>query len=300
MDNRSGGRERNEDGAPPDPAGDAAQDGGSREAGREEPGTGRSTTPGPGAWGFLGLGRTVEAEGGRRPVASLLRRGAALAVDLCFALLGVAIAIDVLSFHVPIDTDRAAGPMFSLFGLLVVYIVWLRDRGASRPGGGLRCGLSAGRWLLALRLAPVAGPRRFTRPVTVADAADAEGDTMRIVRAVLLGVAASLVALLLLGHAVSRTVVFRVVEEHAALHAPFAAERGAAPELAAVPSALVVGKTRAYVRVDAEWGDRGASPLEFFLERGAGEWRVAEVRVGEPSWFRDYALSAPDTEVPTP
>ena len=306
MDNRSGGRERNEDGAPPDPAGDAArdaaQDGGSREAGREEPGAGRSTTPGPGAWGFLGLGRTVEAEGGRRPVASLLRRGAALAVDLCFALLAVAIAIDVLSFHVPIDTDRAAGPMFSLFGLLVVYIVWLRDRGASRPGGGLRCGLSAGRWLLALRLAPVAGPRRFTRPVTVADAADAEGDTMRIVRAVLLGVAASLVALLLLGHAVSRTVVFRVVEEHAALHAPFAAERGAAPELAAVPSALVVGKTRAYVRVDAEWGGggHGASPLEFFLERGAGEWRVAEVRVGEPSWFRDYALSAPDTEVPTP
>ena len=171
------------------------------ESGRGEPGTRRSTA-GPGA-GWFGWGRTVEVEGERRPVASLLRRGAALAVDLCFALLAVAIAIDVLSFHVPIDTDRAAGPMFSLFGLLVVYIVWLRDRGASRPGGGLRFGLSVGRWLLALRLVPVAGPRRFTRPVTVADTVGAEGETMRIVRAVLLGVAASLVTLLLLGYALA-------------------------------------------------------------------------------------------------
>ena len=270
---------------------------GSRDDGRE-PDEDRSAPGMPGA-GRFGWGRTVEVEGERRPVASLLRRGAALAVDLCFALLAVAVAIDALSFHVPIDTDRAAGPMFSLFGLLAVYVVWLRDRGAPRPGGGLRFGLSPGRWLLSLRLVPVAGPRRFTRPVTVADDVGSEGETLRIVRAVLLGVAASLVALLLLGHAVSRTVVFRTVEDHAARHAPFAAERGAAPELAGVPSGLVVGKTRAYVRVDAEWGGRG-DPLEFFLERGAGEWKVAEVRIGEPSWLRNYALSAPDTEVPAP
>ena len=293
------GRERNEDHSAPPSAGGAARDGDAPESGRGEPGTRRSTA-GPGAgWFGFGWGRTVEVEGERRPVASLLRRGAALAVDLCFALLAVAIAINVLSFHVPIDTDRAAGPMFSLFGLLVVYIVWLRARGASRPGGGLRFGLSVGRWLLALRLVPVAGPRRFTRPVTVADTVGAEGETMRIVRAVLLGVAASLVALLLLGYAVSRTVVFRAVEDHAAQHAPFAAERGAVPELAGVPSALVVGKTRAYVRVDAEWGDRG-DPLEFFLARDAAGWRVAEVRIGESSWLRNYALAAPDTEVPTP
>ena len=310
MGDRDDGRERNEDGgslsgaagdAAREAAGDAAPDGGSPDAsGREAPGTRRSTAPGPGAWGFLGLGRTVEVEGERRPVASLLRRGTALAVDVCFALLAVAVAIWLLSFHVPIDTDRAQGPMFSLFGLLALYIVWLRDRGASRPGGGLRFGLSGGRGLLALRLVPVAGPRRFIRPVTVADSADPQGETMRIVRAVLLGVAASLVALMLLGHAVSRTVVFRAVEDHAARHAPFAAERGAAPELAGVPSALVVGETRAYVRVDAEWGGRGASPLEFFLAHGAGEWRVAEVRVGEPSWVPDYALFAPDKEVPNP
>lgn len=242
----------------------------------------------------------VEVEGERRPVASLLRRGAALAIDLCFALLAVAAAIDVLSFRTPIDTEQARGPILSLFGLLVVYIVWLRDRGASRPGGGLRSGLSGGRRLLALRLVPVAGPRRFARPVTVADGAAPEGETMRIVRGVLLGVAASLVALLLLGHAVSRTVVFRAVEDHAARHAPFAAERGAAPELATVPSALIVGGTRAYVRVDAEWGGGRRDPLEFFLARDAGEWRVAEVRIGESSWFRNYALFAPDTEIPAP
>lgn len=293
------GRERNEErsGAPAPAAGDGAQDGDSTERGREAGGA-RNPTTGPVA-GIFGVARTIEVEGEPRPVASLLRRGAGLAIDLCFGLLAVAIAIDVLSFVVPIDTDRATGPMFGLFGLLLAYIVWLRDRGASRPGGGLRFGLSVGRWLLGLRLVPVAGPRRFTRPVTVADTTRTEGETLRIVRAVLLGVAASLVALLLLGHAVSRTVVFRVVEDHAARHAPLAAERGSDPVLAEVPSALVVGATRAYVRVNAEWGGRGG-PLEFFLAREAGAWKVAEVRIGESSWFRNYALHAPDAEVPTP
>ena len=93
--------------------------------------------------------------------------------------------------------------------------------------------------------------------------------------------------------------MFRAVEDHAAQHAPFAAERGAVPELAGVPSALVVGKTRAYVRVDAEWGDRG-DPLEFFLARDAAGWRVAEVRIGESSWLRNYALAAPRYGGPDP
>ena len=291
------GRERDDDQSADPAGGDAAQDGDSPERAPGEAGR-RHSTFGPGA-GLFGWGRTLEVEGEQRPIASLLRRGAGFAVDLCFGLLAVAIAIVVLSFYVPIDTDRATGPMFTLFGLLVVYIVWLRDRGASRPGGGFRFGLSVGRWFLGLRLVPVAGPRRFTRPVTVADTAGKEGETLRIVRAVLLGVAASLVALLLLGHAVSRTVVFRTVEGHAAQHAPFAQERGSDPVLAGVPSALVAGKTRAYVRVDAQWGDRG-DPLEFFLVRDAGEWRVDEVRIGESSWLRDYALHAPDAEVPVP
>lgn len=289
------GRDEKRSGAPA--AGDGAQDGDSTESGREAAGA-RHPAAGPAA-GLFGVGRAIEVEGERRPVASLLRRGAGLAIDLCFGLLAVAIAIDVLSFFVAIDTDQATGPMFGLFGLLLAYIVWLRDRGASRPGGGLRFGLSVGRWLLGLRLVPVEGPRRFTRPVTVADTTGKEGETLRIVRAVLLGVAASLIALVLLGHAVSRTVVFRIVEDHAARHAPLAAERGSDPVLAAVPSALVVGRTRAYVRVNAEWGDRG-DPLEFFLARDAGAWKVSEVRIGESSWFRNYVLHAPDAEVPTP
>ena len=291
------GRERNEERSEAPAAGDRAQDGDSTRRGREAAG-GRHPPSGPAA-GLFGLARTIEVDGEPRPVASLLRRGAGLAIDLCFGLFAVAVAIDVLSFFVPIDSDRATGPMFGLFGLLLAYIVWLRDRGASRPGGGLRFGLSLGRWLLGLRLVPVEGPRRFTRPVTVADTTGREGETLRIVRAVLLGVAASLVALVLLGHAVSRTVVFRAVEDHAARHAPLAAERGSDPILAEVPSALVVGATRAYVRVNAEWGDR-ADPLEFFLAREAGAWTVAEVRIGESSWFRNYALHAPDAEVPTP
>ena len=291
------GRERNE-GRPEEPsAGGDAPDRDSQGNDRE-PSEAPHRTGGFGA-GWFGMGRMVVVEGEPRPVASLLRRGAALAIDLCFALLAVAIAIDVLSFQVPIDTDRATGPMFALFGLLLVYIVWLRDRGASRPGGALRFGLSIGRWFLGLRLVPVEGPRRFTRPITVADTLGTEGETMRIVRAVLLGVAASLFALLLLGDAVSRTVVFRTVEDHALRNTPLAAERGSDPVLAGVPSALVVGRTRAYVRVDAEWGER-ADSLEFFLERGDGAWRVTEVRIGEPSFFRNYALSAPDAEVPTP
>ena len=249
--------------------------------------------------GRLGWHRTVLVDGRPRPVASLLRRGAALAVDLCFAILAAAVALDALAFFVPLDTDRATGPILVVFGVLALHILWLRDRGAARPGRSLRHGLSVGRRLLGLRLVPVAGPRRFTRPVTVSDTADSEGETMRVIRAVLLGVAASLVALLVLGHAVSRTLVFGTVEDYAEAHQPLAAERGSAPELASVPSALIVGRSRAYVRVDAEWGERG-EPLEFFLERGSGAWQVVTVRVGAGSRFPDYALSAPDSDVPVP
>ena len=274
-------------------------------AGHRREGAGIDAEPTParpasdGRPGWLGWQRTIEVDGEPRPVASLLRRGAALAVDLCFAILAAALAIDALSFAVPLDTDQATGPILAIFAVLAVHILWLRDRGASHPGASLGHGLSVGRWLLGLRLVPVAGPRRISRPVTVADTAGAEGETMQIIRAVLLGVAASLVALLFLGHAVSRTVVFLTVENHAEQFRPFAAERGSEPELAAIPSALVVGRSRAYVRVDAEWGDR-SDPLEFFLERSAGQWKVAEVRIGTHAWLRNYALSAPDAEVPVP
>ena len=262
----------------------------------EPPGAGRGEATG---LGRLGWHRTVLVDGTPRPVASLLRRGAALAVDLCFAILAAAIALAALSFVVPLDTDGATGPILVVFGVLALHILWLRDRGAARPGRTLRHGLSVGRRLLGLRLVPVAGPRRFTRPVTVADSATSDGETMRVVRAVLLGVAASLVAMLLLGHAVSRTVVFGAVESYAEEHQPLAAEHGIAPELASVPSALVVGRSRAYVRVDAEWGDR-AEPLEFFLERSAGAWTVVTVRIGEGSLLPDYSLAAPDADVPVP
>ena len=238
-------------------------------------------------------------DGKPRPVASLIRRGAALAVDLCFAILAAALAIDALSFAVPLDTDRATGPILAIFGVLAVHILWLRDRGAAPPGRAPRHGLSIGRWLLGLRLVPVIGPRRFARPITVTDEPDGPGETKRIIRAVLLAVAASLVAMLLLGHAVSRTVVFIAVRNHAEQFQPFAPERGSVPELAAIPSALVVGRSRAYVRVDAQWGER-ADPLEFFLERSTGGWKVAKVRIGEPAWLRNYALFAPDTKVPVP
>ena len=166
----------------------------------------------------------------------------------------------------------------------------------------------------------MAGPRRLTRPVTVVAAEpggpEAGNETARTLRAVLLGVAASLVALLLLGHAVSRTTVFLAVQRYADQARPFAAERGGTPRLAAVPSSLLVGRSRAYVRVDAEWEEGGADdPLEFFLERtygegegaarGSGErggrvWRVIEARIGEPVFLRSYALNASDSEIPAP
>ena len=295
------GRERSEE-RPGAPApGDAApREGDSPEAesARRVEAEDSSATP---LAGRVGWTRTVEVDGVRRPLASLLRRGAALAIDVCFALLAAGLAIDVLAFFVPIDTAAASGFMFAIFGILAVYIVWLRDRGASRPGGGFRFGLSGGRWLLGLRLVPVAGPRRLIRPVTVADSERTEGETMRIVRAVLIGVMASLFALVLLAHAVSRTVVFLTVRDYAERHPPLAAERGSDLELASLPSSLIVGPSRAYVQVDAEWDGRG-DPLDFFLVRDGGGWKVAEVRVGRSAWFRanPYLLGAEDADVPAP
>ena len=292
----SDGRERDEGPAEP-PAGknpvangDAEESGGPVEV---------NPPPAGGAPGLFARFRTIEVAGERLPVASLLRRGAALAVDLCFALLGVSLLVNALSFAVPLDTERATGPLLGIFFVLGAYILWVRDRGASRPGGTLRHGLSVGRWFLGLRLVPVAGPRRFTRPVTVAERSSPEGETMRIIRAVLLGVAATLVALFLLGLATSRTMVFTAVVDYAQQAAPFAAERGGDPELASIPSALLVSRSRAYVRVDTEWRD-ASDPLEFFLAREAGEWRVVEVRIGKPELIPDYALYAPDSRVPAP
>ena len=292
----SEGRERDEDPAEPSAREDRTGPGDTQEGGGPAE---TKLPPGGGVPGWFGRFRTIEVDGEPRPVASLLRRGAALAVDVCFALLGVSLLVNALSFAVPLDTDRATGPVLGIFVVLGAYILWLRDRGASRPGGALRHGLSVGRGLLGLHLVPVAGPRRFVRPVTVADTATSDGETMRIIRAVLLGIAASLVALILLGHAVSRTVVFATVEDYAEEHPPFAAERGSGPELATIPSALIVGRSRAYVRVNAEWGDSGA-PLEFFLERNAREWTVTEVRIAGRDWIPNYALSAPDANVPAP
>ena len=248
--------------------------------------------------------RGAEVHGEPRPAASLLRRGAALAVDLCFSVCGAALALDVLSFLVPLDEERAALPILAVVGALAAYVLWFRDRGASRSGGAPWYGLSPGRRLLRLALVPAAGPRRFVRPVTVtmAEAPGAASETVRTLRAVLLGVAASLVAVFLLGHAVSRTTVFLAVQGYAHDARPFVEERGGgAPRLATIPSSLLIGRSRAYVRVDAEWeGNDSGDSLEFFLERGDGAWQVVETRIGEPAFLRKYALSAPDADVPAP
>lgn len=247
--------------------------------------------------------RTVEVDGEQRPLASLLRRGAALAVDVCFAVLAAALVLDLVSFRIPLDSGRASTPILAVFGVLAFYVLWVRDRGAPGPGPSL------GRRFLRLRLVPVAGPRRFARPVTVADdPPGAEDDTRRTLRAALLAVAASLAALLFMGDAVSRTTVFLAVRGH--VEGAAAGGQGAAPpplpaaaSLAAIPSALLVGRTRAYVRVKAEWsGGGGGGPFEFFLERaGAGApWEVVHVRPGGSAWMRDYSLSVPDAEVPAP
>ncbi len=238
--------------------------------------------------------RTVEVDGEQRPLASLLRRGAALAVDVCFAVLAGALVLDAVSFRIPLDSARASTPILAVFGVLAFYILWLRDRGAPGPGPSL------GRRFLGLRLARVAGPLRFARPVTIADGPPgAQDDTRRTLRAALLAVAASLAALFFMGDAVSRTTVFLAVRGHV--------ERAeGAASVAAIPTALLAGRTRAYVRVKADWDGggeaRGGGPFEFFLERaGPGApWQVVHVRPGGSTWMRDYSLSVPDAEVPAP
>ena len=130
------GRERSEERSGATAPGDTApRDGDSPEAEKARGTEAEDSSVTPLA-GRIGWTRTVEVDGVRRPVASLLRRGAALAIDICFALLAAGLAIDVLAYFVPVDTAASSGFMLPIFGFLALYIVWLRDRGLRARAAG--------------------------------------------------------------------------------------------------------------------------------------------------------------------
>ena len=229
------------------------------------------------------------APGGASPqLASLVRRGAALAIDMCIAVCVSAFAFFFLSLAVPLDAEGAKLPVFAIVIAAGLYVVCGRDHVLPSPG----------RWVFGLRLVRLAGPT--LKPATVVAPSSKREEANRAVWAVITIALSSGLAVFGLAQALKSTLVFRAVLDFTALGQPIEAATAGVPRLASVPRALLIGSQSAYVQVSAEWG-AGRGVLDFFLARDRrGEWRVIRAREGEPTAYGNYSLAVAEAEVPKP
>jgi hypothetical protein len=220
--------------------------------------------------------------------APLLVRTTAIAVDLCISVAFGSIAYALISLYAPLDTAAAKMPMLVVIVGVVIYLAWGRNRFHS-----------VGRSLHALMLFRPEGriPGIRGRPLTVYIAAEPEVSNKPLVLSILVIVAMSILAALALAQALSSTRVFQVVQLHAESAQPFQKRYGARLTLSPLPRALLIGEQKAYAQVSASWGDTQRL-LDFHLSRVSGAWQVVSVAEGVPGRFANYALAAPDDEMP--
>jgi len=247
---------------------------------------------------FRSSPRTVEIDGREVPVASLIKRGGAFAVDLCAGMFIAIAAMWIVSQRMPLDLPEARRAVLGIVLIVAVYLLWARDHGLPSPG----------RRLFSLRLVyPARGGGLLARPLTIeapgtvrlaGGAAAPRGELVRVWTALGLVAGTSLAGLLIFAHALTTTTVYRSVQAFVDATSPFASRYGAEPDLANLPRVVLIGDERAYVQVDAEWGARQET-LEFFLEREGRGWRVRLVRpVSSPRLYGNFALKVQDSAIP--
>ncbi|MBT6272992.1 MAG: hypothetical protein HOI95_02530 [Chromatiales bacterium] len=239
---------------------------------------------------FQKVEQTIDVDGEQLPLASLLRRGTVIAVDLTLTVAAASIFFGLISLIMPLDGQAARMPIMGVMLGVLVYLVWGRDYAGS-----------LGRAMFRLRVARMPGPvpGLFGRKVAVHCDMPPVITNRQTLSAVVVIFASSSLAAAMLGVALTTTHVFKVVERYAQNSTSLANQLGASPTLSNVPRALLIGKERSYVQISAIWSD-SAGVLEFFLIRDGRDWDVVHARQIEGSMLANYALAIQDDEIPHP
>ena len=233
----------------------------------------------------------LEVDGQMLPIASMLRRCTAIAVDLCLAVGVGSVAFYLISLVVPLDSSSAKFPISAVMLLVIAYV-----------GIGRNRFVSPGRHLFRLRLARLPGPvpGLYGKSITVHLDPEPKEDASQTTRACVAVGLSTVLAILSLSAALQTTTVYKAVVRHTEEVKPLGAERGVNPELSSVPRALLIGQTRAYAQFTAYWGQR-QGVLEYFLSRArGGRWEIEVVRETEPHSFGNYSLGISEKEIPRP
>jgi len=240
---------------------------------------------------FSKVAQKIEVDGELLPLASVLKRGTAVAVDLCLAVGVGSILFYLVSLVEPLDTGAAKVPIFMIMTLVVGYVAVGRNM---MP--------SPGRKLLRLRLTRLPGPAPglHGRQVTVHMDPNPTEDGSQTTRACVAVGLATVLSILCLSAALQTTLVYQTVVAYNATARPLANAAGQAAILSTIPRALLISPTRAYVQVSADIGEQ-RTVIEFFLHREKGvPWQVRLARETAPHSFGTYSLGTIEAEVPKP
>ena len=237
---------------------------------------------------FSNVPQKIDVDGQLLPIASIIRRGAAISVDLCMAVAVGAFGFYIISLFTPLDTPPAKVPIGLVMCVVVLFMAIGRNRFQS-----------PGRLIFRLKLTRLPGqvPGLYGRSITVHVDPEPTDEGKKTTTACLVVTLCTLLAIYTLSAALHTTTVFQTVVKHVERQQPFAAERGTRPILSSVPRALLIAPQRAYVQIGATWGEhRGV--LEYFLVREGREWAIELVRETEPTMIGNYSLSISPSEIP--
>ncbi|NKC11394.1 MAG: hypothetical protein GKR94_04070 [Gammaproteobacteria bacterium] len=230
----------------------------------------------------------VEVAGAALPIASMLTKSMAVAVDLVLTVAAAALALNMLSQHIALDSPAAGTPVLVVAGLAMGYLTIGRD-----------WWLSPGRKLLRLQLARLPGnvPGLLGRRVSVHSEALPDGRNTRMQRALAVIIIGSALIGLALANAMAATGVFQQARSHL-LSRPTVPGLGQPLEVATFPRAVLISAERAYVQVFAKSSEHGAV-LEVFLQRAVeGHWTVLAARVAADPMLANYSLGVAFRDLP--
>jgi hypothetical protein len=231
----------------------------------------------------------LEVDGQQLPIASLLRKGTAIAIDISLCVAMAAMCFGLVSWFMPLDDPQAKGPIGVVVFVAMAYVVFGRDRI-----------FSPGRRLLRLKLTKLPGrvSSLFSRSVSVhIDPVPSEDNSPLAFSVCLIGFA-TIAAGLALAASLSGTHVFAAVHEYVQKNPSAVARNGQAPVLSSLPRALLISKTRGYVQVSAAWGE-SKEVFDFYLKRAESQWTVVAVEPTKQPTLGNYSLGALDKDIPT-
>ncbi|MEM7404313.1 MAG: hypothetical protein AAF458_03425 [Pseudomonadota bacterium] len=231
----------------------------------------------------------LEIDGEQLVVASLLRKGTAIAIDLSLTVATASVCFGLLSWFVPLDDATAKLPIGIVTLAALSYIAFGRNHLTS-----------FGRRILRLKLVKLPGRQGmlFNRAISVHIDPEPPDENRPLALSLCLIAAATLAAAVALSAALGTTHIFRAVEAYVEARPPNIVRQGVRPVLSKLPRALLIGKLRGFVQVSADWGHE-IDVLDFYLMRDDKHgWRVAGVRSTDDRQLGNYSLGASEADIP--